>query len=435
MKDKSMNRRLAMRPFAASPRFPSKAIQADQGVRTSIERNAMHLIWTERFHQWTTRTAMISAAVVMTALTAAGAQAFSLSDQFGRIPGLFGRQNSSKLAKPYAVLPESFYPTSVVWSPDGKYIADTGILTPLIHIWNVKTKKIVKELSLDAQSDGYHAMAWSPDGRYLAVCANTDQIMAGIWNVNTWKLVAKLPTQRTKEEGCQSPVFTPNDQYLAIATIHNVYVYSINNWHEVTRTSFNELPSGFGFDINEIAFQPNSSEIAIGVNGYFRGDPDTGYARVIFWNINTPSPDPTNGILAHSFIAYRTGALQSLAYNPSGTQLATGPNSGGGSTYTHNFVTASARIWDPMSYKLLAAPLDGHDRAGGINGLAFSADGRYLIAAHTGPKGEIDLIDAPSYKLADTLYVDHLIGAVAVNPRAPMFVATDNNKLMIWSIQ
>ena len=127
--------------------------------------------------------------------------------------------------------------------------------------------------------------------------------------------------------------------------------------------------------------------------------------------------------------------MQSLAYNPSGTQLATGTNSGGGSTYTQNLVTASARIWDPTSYKLLAAPLDGHDRAGGINGLAFSADGRYLIAAHTGPKGEIDFIDAQSYKVADTLYVDHLIGAIAVNPRAPMFVATDNNKLMIWSIQ
>ena len=85
------------------------------------------------------------------------------------------------------------------------------------------------------------------------------------------------------------------------------------------------------------------------------------------------------------------------------------------------------------NHKLLGAPIDGHDRAGDINGLAYSADGRYLIAAHG--SGKIDFIDSRSFKVVDTLYTDHLIGAIAVNPRVPMFAATDNNKLMILSIQ
>lgn len=399
------------------------------------ERLARHQIWIGRSHHGMALLSKVLTAVLLVGLTAASAQAFSLADQLGRIPGLFGGQSSSRLAKPYAVLHESFYPTSVVWSPDGKYVADTGILTPSIHIWNVKTKQIVKVLTLNAQSDGYHAMAWSPDGRYLAVCANMGPFMAGIWDAETWKIVGRLPISRPKEEGCQSPSFAADKKYLAIATLRNIYVYSTKNWRELSLTSFNELPSGFGFNIDEIAFQPNSSEIAIGLNGYFPGDPDTAYPRVIFWNINGPSPGPANGLLTHSFIPYHIGALNSLAYSPSGSQLATGPNSGGGSTYTHNLVTASARIWNPVSHKLLGAPLDGHDRAGGINGLAYSANGRYLLAAHTGPTGEIDFIDARSFKVLDTLYAGDLIGAIAVNPSASMFVATDSNKLLIWLIE
>lgn len=394
----------------------------------------MRLIWTKRFHQWMTRMAMISAAVVMVALAAPGAQAFSLADQLGRIPGLFGRQNSSKLAKPYAVLLESFYPTSVVWSPDGKYVADTGILTQTIHIWNVQSKHIVQTLSTGGFNSGYHAMAWSPDGRYLAVCANTKTLAVTVWSANTWQIAKTI----SNDSACESLTFSSDGDFLAVALGQikcEVQVYNTLNWSLVNDANFRYLPVGYGFHASEIAFQPNSSELAIGVNGYFPGDPDTGYPRVIFWNINAPSPDPANGLLTYSFIPYHIGALQSLVYNPSGSQLATAPNSGGGSTYTHNLVTASARIWNPISHRLLGAPLDGYDRAGGINGLAYSADGRYLIAAHTGPTGEIDFIDARSFKAVDTLYVDHLIGAIAVNPRAPMFVATDNNKLMIWSIQ
>jgi WD40 repeat protein len=199
----------------------------------------------------------------------------------------------------------------------------------------------------------------------------------------------------------------------------------------VAHSSFTELPVGYAFNINEIAFQPNSSVLAIGIHGYFLGDPDSGRARVILWNTNNPAPDLTDGLPADSFIAYRFGELNSLAYNPSGTQLATGTNSGGGSADTQ--VTASARIWNPTNHKLIGTPLDGHDRAGDINGLAYSADGRYLIAAHG--SGKIDFIDARSFKAVDTLYAGDLIGAIAVNPRIPMFVATDNNKLMIWSFK
>lgn len=395
-------------------------------------RLARRQIWIGRSHHWMTRLARISAAVLLVALAAASAQAFSLADQIGRIPGLFGGQSSSKLVKPYAVLHESFYPTSVVWSPDGRYVADTGILTRTIHIWDVHAKRLVQSLKAGGFNSGYHAMAWSPDGKYLAVCTNTKILGTTIWSTGDWTPVAMIDGPRYR--ACESVAFNSDGEFLAVGTgtiKSSVQIYGTRNWKLTDEADFTELPVGYGFYINEIAFQPKSSILAIGVNGYFRGDPDSGHARVIFWNINNPAPDLTNGLLVDSFIAYGFGDLNSLAYNPKGKQLATGTNSGGGSADTQ--VTDSARIWNPTSHKLIGAPLDGHDRAGDINGLAYSADGRYLIAAHG--SGKIDFIDSRSLKVVDTLYVGHLIGAIAVNQRAPMFVATDNNKLMAWSIQ
>ena len=304
---------------------------------------------------------------------------FAFALNLGKIGALLGLQPSSRLAKPYTVLQESFYPTSVVWSPDGRYIADTGILTPNIHVWDMKTKHIVQELTLNGQSDGYHDMAWSPDGKYLAVGANTDSSYAGVWDTKTWQIIAKIPVVRPKELGCQSPAFSSDSQYLAIATSYNVYIFSTSNWELLTFTDFKSLPVGFAFNITQVSFKPNTDDLAIGISGYFKGDPETGHARVIFWNIHSPQPDIVGFPQGYSFIAYDIGDLSSLAYNPSSTRLATGTNNGEG--YSPS-VTASTRIWDPRGHALLAAPFDGQD-VGVINGLAYSSDGRYLLAAHT----------------------------------------------------
>ena len=47
----------------------------------------------------------------------------------------------------------------------------------------------------------------------------------------------------------------------------------------------------------------------------------------------------------------------------------------------------------------------------------------------------IDFVDAQTSKAIDALYAYEFIGAIAVNPQASMFVATDKNKLLIWSIR
>ena len=335
--------------------------------------------------------------ILLTALllTPALAQAFGL----GKVSALFGIEPGSRLAKPYAVLKEqefpysqSFYPTSVAWSADGRYIADTGILTPLIHVWSVRRRAVVRILDAQGTGPGYHALAWSPDERYLAACTNGRTTIARVWDTRTWA-VARIVPRSQLYSGCESVAFSPRGHYLAVAMISlpaNIRLYRTSTWKRMKAPNFRRLPrvgpTGFGFDILQIAFRPHAKELAIGVQGYFPGDRNA-HARVIFWHLDGPPLDLRHAPPGSVLLAYRRGAFESLAYNPAGTQLATGPDSGAGSAYFHNLVTDSARVWDASSHALLGAPLDGHDIAGEINGLAYTADGRYLLVGHTSPRG------------------------------------------------
>lgn len=105
---------------------------------------------------------------MMALLVAVGrSYAFDLSGWLG-LDGDSGSGNYADLA---FHLRENFIPTSIVWSPDGRYIASTGTQTRTLHIWDVTTKQIIRSMELPGSPAGlFHNMAWSPDGRYLALC-------------------------------------------------------------------------------------------------------------------------------------------------------------------------------------------------------------------------------------------------------------------------
>ena len=397
-----------------------------------------------RFRSITLRRHHPLAFILLTALllTPDLAQAFGL----GKVGAFFGIEPGSRLAKPYAVLKEpefsyskGFYPTSVAWSADGRYIADTGILTTLIHIWSVRRRAIIQTLDARGTGPGYHALAWSPNGRYLAACANNKTHIAKVWDTRSWLLVADLPYPHQWDGGCQSPAFSSGSCYLAVATGKNVHVYATRTWTEVAHTPFRRLPhfgpAGYIFNIVQIAFRPHSDELAIGIEGYFPGDlakADYGRARVLFWHFKGPALDLPHAPPRSIFRPYRLGSLDSLTYNPTGTEFATGTGSGSGLGKAYG---GSACIWDATTHHLLGAPMDGHDFAGVNYGLAYTIDGRYLIVSHSGHSGEIDFIDARTFKVVDTVHADHPIGAIAVDPAAAMFVATARYRLYVWSIR
>src|SRR5438128_1660155 len=57
--------------------------------------------------------------------------------------GVGADSGTGKIAKLAFTLKEDFVPTSIVWSPDGRFIASSGTHTRSIHIWDVSQEKLV----------------------------------------------------------------------------------------------------------------------------------------------------------------------------------------------------------------------------------------------------------------------------------------------------
>lgn len=78
---------------------------------------------------------------------------------------------------------------ALAWSPDGKYLAESG---SALHIWDVKAQKIVATFGEVNKPAFIPTLAWSPDGTMLASTTNSAAAMgqqALLQNtVNVWKL-------------------------------------------------------------------------------------------------------------------------------------------------------------------------------------------------------------------------------------------------------
>lgn len=76
---------------------------------------------------------------------------------------------------------------SVVWSPDGQYIASSAV-HGFIDIWNVNSGKCIKTFNIPSKI--VDPFAFSPDGNYIVACTGPGFIE--IWNVNSGKRIKTL---------------------------------------------------------------------------------------------------------------------------------------------------------------------------------------------------------------------------------------------------
>ena len=361
------------------------------------------------------------------------------------------------MTKPYAALHETFAPTSVAWSPDGKYIADMGMYDSIVHVWDVDKKKIVHTLP-GGPSPYMHAIAWSPDGHFLAVRNGPNNAMVSVWDTTTWQQKAALPPPMERTGGSISPVFSPDGQYFAFADdAHgDVFVYSTATWQLTAQTGFQRLlqekllpgESHSTLTGEQISFEPNGYVIAIAVLGYFNDDNDNYTSRVIFWDIRQPPPNVDHPMPGQIVEVYGPGPLVSnpsypnlppshsqacistLTFRPDGLEFATGT------------AASSASIWDTKSTKLIASPLS-ETHQGRIDTLVYTADGQYLIASDGGagsPQnlGGVHFINDENHKVVDSLSVDNYGGLGYSEARNAIAVGSHSLsgfKLFVWQIQ
>jgi WD40 repeat protein len=398
-----------------------------------------------------------------------GASAFDL----GETGALLGMQPSGKMLRPYAEIPEAFAPTSVALSPNGKYVADVGMYDPIVHVWDIRTKTLVRTLQGGGHNADRHAIAWSPDGRYLAVCGNSYRKFVTIWSAVSWVPVAQLDPGIKRTGACLSPVFSSDGGRFAYGDGEgDSFVYSTSTWRQIRRTRYGyaqvkalPLPAITTLIEGQIAFVPRHHELAIGVNGIFHDDGDNTRAkikiqdfvstnRVIIWNWDHPPPDiegkvvdPRKVLLIYGKLpllppnpdypgaprSHADPVLDAIGFAPDGKTFATGTESG------------DVKIWGFDPLEQIAFPLHGTIpmRLGEIRCLQFTADGRYLLASQEGSGypnvlGRIAVIDAKTGRLLESLPVSNY-GGMAYSGKANLVAMGSHSlsgfRILIWKFR
>src|ERR1700733_13804019 len=144
-------------------------------------------------------------AVAMALMLASTVHAGPLMDTLG-----FGG-DSGKLTKFDFRLRDSFFVTSVAWSPDGRYIATSSMQSPLLHIWDVQRQSIVKEFKHGFVDGATHVLSWSPDGRYLAACNSG---ILHVYSAVVWSGAHRFVGSETL--GCTAAAFSSDSSEIAI---------------------------------------------------------------------------------------------------------------------------------------------------------------------------------------------------------------------------
>ena len=343
--------------------------------------------------------ALVLALVLWPSPGTAGGMFSGLSDFF---------HGTKSIARVKAEFDLSPYGASVLdWSPDGKFLAVSGILNPYVKVFDVRSKKRV--MTLRKLAGGSHGLAYSPDGRYLAAGQAFTQWLQGvsvmIWDAKSGALVKSLRGPFAPDKPANSVTylaFSPDGRYLAVGYMgdvqhprDNIYLYDTRTWLPLRSFGTNEHIDG------GLLFSPDGRHLA---HGTMEGD-------IRIWDV--ASGRLVRVIKAYSNEAYnkrsnakRSNDVESLVYSPDGKQIVTGTDTG--SEYGHlneatgEFVTGKnneqVKVWGVDG--ALVRTVGGFTTP--VAALTFSHDGKYLV---TGSDKKVKVWDTRSWRVLETFTI------------------------------
>jgi len=265
---------------------------------------------------------------------------------------------------------------SIAFSPDGKSIADGGVIsqsleTGMLELWSVVSGKLIT--TLDTSFDNSVSnIAFSPDGKTLADCGTvldstyySEFSVLDLWDVSSGELKTSILT--APYFNTNPVVFSPDGKVLANGgTASNSNSHGQRGFLGLWDSGSGQLVQSIysGTYVNAIAFSLDSSLVATGGSA-------TSVGVLQLWNANT-------GNLVNSF-STATEEISAVAFSPDGTVLADA-----GITYnTSTFVTKGVvELWDVATGRLIATLNSSANN--GIGGIAFSSDGKTLVVGGGG---------------------------------------------------
>ena len=375
---------------------------------------------------------------------------------FGRLLHPQGDSGSGKVARlAFRLDDASFEPFTVVWSPDGRFIATTGTTTRSIHIWDVAQRKLVKVLELpNPPSPFTHDLAWSPDGRYLAACNAfaTSPISVRIYSAKDWS-VAKDLGNDDGAIGCIKPAYSSDGTELTVLGV-DLITFATSDWRVIRRIKSVQVKREFSniakawynqiLELHDMAYVSGTHTLVLGGGEFTKGtgicepttapfSPYAGLAYVVKHG-DTALPPP--------FVVYcrpHGRDVSLLAVNPDGKTLAT--VTGASEKIGANGLDV---ITEPGNNTKVIRLADGRDVTPPLTwlsnnvpgGLAYTPDGRYLIMGEAGlyhNDHPVYIIDARTMHLLDTVHAPPDVVDLAVAPDSSGFAVATGTGVVVWT--
>ena len=271
--------------------------------------------------------------------------------------------------------------------PQNNSIMASGDDNGKVILWNIKTNKAFREISLDS-STSIRSLDFNPTGNLLAI-GGSNNLSVSLWNMND---VLQQPTYLLKSDTPlgSSVAFSPDGKTLAYVDVVNkaFVLWDIRNNSKIgilnDNYSFDNGPVGLtfspdgkylatiGFDdsirlwdvsslkqiqidqppttvpLLDVRFSPDGKLLASSILGNY----------VTFWDTKSKQILSTN-------LVGQDEDFATIAFNPDGKYLASGSFNG------------PIKIWD-INNRALIGELNGHNDW--VRDLVFTPDGKYLIS-------------------------------------------------------
>lgn len=342
--------------------------------------------------------------------------------------------NTKTIATEKTRLIESeFEVNSLAWSPDGKYLATTGILTKTVNIWDVDNERVVRSLKNYSPGHAFDSLVYSPDGRYLAGCQSSRDMKARVWDPHTGEVVKDLG--QLGPGSCESLAFSRNGEYLAIAYRRN----DAQDIEKLVSVGFFETKSwqftkGWitsSIYVDRIAFSPDDRYLAVGGHRATDTFPE---GVVQLWEV-------ARNEMVKTVVAHSNTNVESLAFSTDGKFIASGTSTGRGRKRlvleTNQWIqqenNRAIRLWHLDSGDIETAMTVSIERGWRVDSLRYTADGRYLVSGSTDKT--VRIWDATTYQLLQTLNAPGLVSSVVVRPDSGMVAASTGKIVTIWELR